>query len=149
MVHKGAKHWTLLQGADRIGIAFVILSIYLMGFLCVHYKFLWIREYRESRHASHLLSHVSPQLSYTSIQLSNVSPTQNVAFLLKLSYLSISCLEWNLFGLQKHKGFAFVEFETPEGAQLALEQMNGVLVCGRNIKVSLLHGIINYEDITP
>ncbi len=35
-----------------------------------------------------------------------------------------------------------MEFETPEGAQLALEQMNGVLVCGRNIKVSLLHGLI-------
>jgi len=35
----------------------------------------------------------------------------------------------------KHKGFAFVEFEQPEGAQLALEQMNGILVCSRNIKV--------------
>jgi len=35
----------------------------------------------------------------------------------------------------KHKGFAFVEFEQPEAAQLALEQMNGILVCSRNIKV--------------
>jgi len=35
----------------------------------------------------------------------------------------------------KHKGFAFVEFEQPEAAQLALDQMNGILVCGRNIKV--------------
>ena len=34
----------------------------------------------------------------------------------------------------KHKGFAFVEFEQPEAAQLALEQMNGILVCSRNIK---------------
>ncbi len=36
---------------------------------------------------------------------------------------------------QKHKGFAFVEFEIPEAAQLALEQMNGVVMSGRNIKV--------------
>jgi len=35
----------------------------------------------------------------------------------------------------KHKGFAFVEFEQPEAAQLALDQMNGILVCSRNIKV--------------
>merc|ERR1719341_684918 len=35
----------------------------------------------------------------------------------------------------KHKGFAFVEFEQPEAAQLALDQMNGILVCARNIKV--------------
>ena len=34
------------------------------------------------------------------------------------------------------KGFAFVEFEQPEAAQLALDQMNGILVLGRNIKVS-------------
>ena len=33
------------------------------------------------------------------------------------------------------QGFAFVEFELPEAAQLALEQMNGVLLGGRNIKV--------------
>merc|ERR1719319_1016788 len=35
----------------------------------------------------------------------------------------------------KHKGFAFVEFEQPEAAQLALDQMNGIMVLGRNIKV--------------
>lgn len=36
---------------------------------------------------------------------------------------------------QKHKGFAFVEYELPEAAQLALEQMNGIMMGGRNIKV--------------
>ncbi|KAL8564371.1 hypothetical protein ACOMHN_057393 [Nucella lapillus] len=35
----------------------------------------------------------------------------------------------------KHKGFAFIEYEVPEAAQLALEQMNGVMIGGRNIKV--------------
>jgi poly(U)-binding-splicing factor PUF60 len=35
----------------------------------------------------------------------------------------------------KHKGFAFIEFETAEAAHLALEQMNGCLMGGRNIKV--------------
>lgn len=35
----------------------------------------------------------------------------------------------------KHKGFAFIEYETPEAAHLALEQMNGVMIGGRNIKV--------------
>lgn len=36
---------------------------------------------------------------------------------------------------KRHMGFAFVHFELPESAQLALEQMNGVLISGRNIKV--------------
>ena len=36
---------------------------------------------------------------------------------------------------QKHKGFAFVEYELPEAAQLALDQMNGAMIGGRNIKV--------------
>ncbi|XP_076367734.1 poly(U)-binding-splicing factor PUF60-like isoform X3 [Tachypleus tridentatus] len=36
---------------------------------------------------------------------------------------------------QKHKGFAFVEYELAEAAQLALDQMNGVIIGGRNIKV--------------
>ncbi|KAF7652441.1 hypothetical protein LDENG_00096670 [Lucifuga dentata] len=35
----------------------------------------------------------------------------------------------------KHKGFAFVEYEMAEAAQLALEQMNSVVLGGRNIKV--------------
>ena len=35
----------------------------------------------------------------------------------------------------KHKGFAFIEYEVPEAAQLSLEQMNGVMIGGRNIKV--------------
>eukprot|EP00123_Amoebidium_parasiticum_P011954 comp21018_c0_seq1/m.28218 comp21018_c0_seq1/g.28218 ORF comp21018_c0_seq1/g.28218 comp21018_c0_seq1/m.28218 type:complete len:485 (-) comp21018_c0_seq1:53-1507(-) len=36
---------------------------------------------------------------------------------------------------QKHKGFAFVEFENPEAAMMALEQMNNALMGGRPIKV--------------
>ena len=36
---------------------------------------------------------------------------------------------------QRHKGFAFVEYELPEAAQLALDQMNNVMMGGRNIKV--------------
>ena len=35
------------------------------------------------------------------------------------------------------QGFAFVEYDLPEAAQLALEQMNGVLLGGRNIKVCI------------
>lgn len=35
----------------------------------------------------------------------------------------------------KHKGYSFLEYETAEAAQLALEQMNGVVLGGRNIKV--------------
>lgn len=36
----------------------------------------------------------------------------------------------------KHKGFAFVEYFIPEAASLAMEQMNGVMIGGRNIKVT-------------
>ena len=35
----------------------------------------------------------------------------------------------------RHKGFAFLEYELPEAAQLSIEQMNGVVLSGRNIKV--------------
>lgn len=37
--------------------------------------------------------------------------------------------------LAHNRRFAFVEYEMPEAAQLALEQMNGVMIGGRNIKV--------------
>ncbi|CAH8525658.1 unnamed protein product [Schistosoma rodhaini] len=43
-------------------------------------------------------------------------------------------LSWDTV-LQKHKGFAFVEFEVPEAASLALDQMNGYTLAGRNLKV--------------
>lgn len=36
------------------------------------------------------------------------------------------------------QGFAFVEYEMPEAAQLALDQMNSVVLGGRNIKVKTL-----------
>ncbi|VEL41111.1 unnamed protein product [Protopolystoma xenopodis] len=36
---------------------------------------------------------------------------------------------------QKHKGFAFVEYEYPESAMLAIEQMNGASFGGRQLKV--------------
>jgi len=35
---------------------------------------------------------------------------------------------------QRHKGFAFVEFETPEAAHLAVEDMQGATVGGRSVK---------------
>ncbi len=35
----------------------------------------------------------------------------------------------------RHKGFVFLEFETPDAAQLSIDQMNGVILGGRNIKV--------------
>jgi len=44
-------------------------------------------------------------------------------------------LSWDAIA-NKHKGFAFVEYDVPEAATLALEQMNGVMLGGRNIKVS-------------
>ena len=37
--------------------------------------------------------------------------------------------------MMKHKGFAFIDYETPEAAQLSLDQMNGQFLSNRNIKV--------------
>eukprot|EP00117_Sycon_ciliatum_P046662 scpid68305/ scgid33395/ Poly(U)-binding-splicing factor PUF60-B len=42
-------------------------------------------------------------------------------------------LAWDNVAM-KHKGFAFVEYDCPEAAQIALDQMNGVMLGGRNIK---------------
>jgi len=36
---------------------------------------------------------------------------------------------------KKHKGFAFIEYDMPEAASIALEQMNGVMISGFSIKV--------------
>ena len=40
-----------------------------------------------------------------------------------------------LFLLGRHKGFCFLEYDIPEAAQLALEQMNNAMLGGRTIKV--------------
>ena len=37
----------------------------------------------------------------------------------------------------KHKGYAFIEYEIPEAAFLAMEQMNNVMLGGRNLKVGI------------
>lgn len=43
-------------------------------------------------------------------------------------------LSWDAIA-NKHKGFAFVEYDLPEAASLALEQMNNVMLGGRTIKM--------------
>jgi RNA-binding protein 39 len=40
-------------------------------------------------------------------------------------------------GVQHHKGFAFIAFESQAARDLALQAMNGMLLCGRRIKVSV------------
>ena len=46
----------------------------------------------------------------------------------------------------KHKGFAFVEYEYPESAQLAIAQMNSAMVDGRPIKVNTSAKASNGSD---
>ena len=36
------------------------------------------------------------------------------------------------------QGFAFVEYELPEAAQLALDQMNNMMIGGRHVKVKTM-----------
>ena len=43
-------------------------------------------------------------------------------------------MSWDAITM-KHKGYAFVEFETVDAAQLSLEQMDGALMGGRPVKV--------------
>ncbi|CAJ0960920.1 unnamed protein product, partial [Mesorhabditis belari] len=43
-------------------------------------------------------------------------------------------MSWDA-GSGHHKGFAFLEYEVPEAASLAQEQMNGLLMGGRNLKM--------------
>lgn len=50
-----------------------------------------------------------------------------------MSVMRWTVVPWLCLSVQ---GFAFVEYEIPEAAQLALEQMNSVMLGGRNIKVS-------------
>jgi len=38
----------------------------------------------------------------------------------------------------KNRGFAFVEYELPEAAQLALDQMNNMMIGGRHVKVKTM-----------
>lgn len=48
-----------------------------------------------------------------------------------------------LFCFQHHKGFAFLEYEVPEAATLAQEQMDNVLLGGRHLKVCSYLGIVH------
>jgi len=48
-----------------------------------------------------------------------------------------------------HKGFAFLEFEVPEAAQLAQDAMNGKLMGGRNLKVSPVGRPANMPQAQP
>ena len=40
----------------------------------------------------------------------------------------------------RHKGFAFVEFETPEAANMAIQDMQAAIVGGRAVKETVKYG---------
>lgn len=52
------------------------------------------------------------------------------------------------YATQKHKGFAFVEFEEKEDAASAIENMNDAEICGRTIRVNLAKPIRATESST-
>lgn len=47
---------------------------------------------------------------------------------------------------KRHGGFAFIEYDTPDAGELAMEQMNGVLLAGNNIQVASLR-IANGDQV--
>merc|ERR1712130_599987 len=47
----------------------------------------------------------------------------------------------------RHKGYAYVEYDLPEGAQLAIEQMCGVSLIGRPIRVGRPTNTDTYQEI--
>lgn len=52
------------------------------------------------------------------------------------------------YATQKHKGFAFVEFEEKEDAASAIENMNDAEICGRTIRVNLAKPLRATESST-
>ena len=83
-----------------------------------------------------LLTSLSHRIYVGSINFEIKEDTIKQAFLPFGPIKSVN-LSWDPI-TNKHKGFAFIEYDIPEAAQLALEQMNGVMIGGRNIKVVVL-----------
>ncbi|CAH8833118.1 unnamed protein product [Trichobilharzia szidati] len=105
--------------------------------------------------------------SQQSLQLNNIKKNQTVALLNRVYVGSIAYdvkedslkqvfspfgpiksvnLSWDP-STQKHKGFAFLEFEYPEAAQLAIDQMNGASFGGRQLKVGRPSNLTNAEPV--
>ncbi|CAH8450522.1 unnamed protein product [Schistosoma haematobium] len=105
--------------------------------------------------------------SQQSLQLNNIKKNQTVALLNRVYVGSIAYdvkedslkqvfspfgpiksvnLSWDP-STQKHKGFAFLEFEYPEAAQLAIDQMNGTSFGGRQLKVGRPSNLTNAEPV--
>ncbi|KER24928.1 hypothetical protein T265_07497 [Opisthorchis viverrini] len=100
-------------------------------------------------------------------QLNNIKKNQTVALLnrvyvgsiaydvkedsLKQSFspfgpLKTVSMSWDP-ATQKHKGFAFLEFEYPEAAQLAIDQMNNASFGGRQLKVGRPSNLTNADTV--
>ncbi|CAH8575212.1 unnamed protein product [Dicrocoelium dendriticum] len=105
--------------------------------------------------------------SQQSQQLNNIKKNQTVALLNRVYVGSIAydvkedslrqmfasfgplktvSMSWDP-ATQKHKGFAFLEFEYPEAAHLAIEQMNNTSFGGRQLKVGRPSNLANADPI--